>query len=144
MHFRLFLLRHVEFFAATGFWTLRILFPRPLAAHMTLYRRAAVEQLARPLRLSESEELGVRFRQRQTAATPTLVGPGEVPLLTAEAIRTPAFRALYRRWLDVGDPALWQACSPVLKDALERNEARIECGVLPHPYGHFTELAGIV
>jgi len=41
MDFRVFILRHLELLNALGFWTIRVLFPRSLAASMEAYTKAA-------------------------------------------------------------------------------------------------------
>jgi hypothetical protein len=57
MDFRVFILRHLELLNTLGFWTIRVLFPRSLAGSMDAYRKAAHELLAKPLSLSQTEEL---------------------------------------------------------------------------------------
>ena len=54
----------------------------------------------------------------------------------------PRFRALYRAWLERGDPVLEATLSPVLRDAIERRTGRIEHHVLPHAYLHLAPLVG--
>ncbi len=63
--------------------------------------------------------------------------------LDVHAYRRPRFAVLYRRWLERGDDALWLTQSDVLRMALERGEARIECVELPHQYLHLTRLVGV-
>jgi hypothetical protein len=57
MDFREFILRHLELLNALGFWTIRVLFRRPLAGSMKAYEKAAYELLTKPLPPSETEEL---------------------------------------------------------------------------------------
>ncbi|MPZ20588.1 MAG: hypothetical protein GEV06_22130 [Luteitalea sp.] len=140
MDFRLFLLRHAERLHAVSRWTVRILFPGQLATVMALFKGAGYEQLASPLHPAAIEELRWLFRQRRS---PSHDHPGldDERLMTAtKAFRAPRFRALYRRWLENGDPALWLAQSPVFRDALERDEAQVECVVLPYAYAHLSSL----
>jgi len=142
MDFRVFLLRHAELLHALGHWTIRVLFPKPLWQAPEVFRHAAYDQLARPLRTSEVEELLWLFRQRRSAAVSE---PADDPTRLAaasKAFRGPRFQALYRRWLDVGDPALWLAQSPALLDALERGDARVECLELPHSYLNLSSMIG--
>lgn len=142
MDYRLFLLRHADLFHALGHWTIRVLFPRPVSRVMTMFEAAAYDQLANPLRISEVDELRWLFRQRQSA---TSNGPDADPMRLAavsKAFRGPRFQALYRRWLEVGDRALWMAQSPAFRDALERRDARVECLALPHSYMQLSWLAG--
>ena len=141
--FRLFLLRHAELFHALGDWTIRVLFPRPIWRSPSMFMSAAYDQLARPLRTSEVEELRWLFRQRRSATSdgPAAVDPTRLAA-TSKAFRGPRFQALYRRWLDAGDSVLWLAQSTAFRDALERGEARIECLELPHSYMNLSRMIG--
>jgi hypothetical protein len=140
--FRLFLLRHAELFHALGCWTIRVLFPRLAWLSPGVFRHAAYDQLAKPLRISEIDELRWFFHQRRS---PTANGSTTDPTRLAaasKAFRGPRFQALHRRWLEVGDPALWLAQSPAFLDALERGDARIECLELPHSYLNLSSMVG--
>lgn len=142
MDFRLFLLRHAELFHALGDWTIRVLFPRPIWRSPSMFMRAAYDQLARPLRTSEVEELRWLFRHRRSAISDgAAVDPARLAA-TSKAFRGPRFQALYRRWLDAGDSVLWLAQSTSFRDALERGEARIECLELPHSYMNLSRMIG--
>ena len=140
--YRLFLLRHAELLHALGHWTIRLLFPRPARSVLAMFEAASYDQLANPLRISEVDELRWLFRQRKSAASSQ---PDRDPTRLAaasKAFRGPRFQALYRRWLEAGDPALWLAQSPAFRDALARREARVECVALPHAYMHLSSLVG--
>jgi hypothetical protein len=142
MDFRLFLLRHADLFHALGDWTIRVLFPKPVWQSPALFRHAVYDQLAKPLRISEVDELRWLFHQRRS---PTANGSTADPTRLAAASKAfsgPRFQALHRRWLDVGDPALWLAQSPAFLDALERGDARIECVELPHSYLNLSSMIG--
>ena len=142
MDFRLFLLRHAELFHALGDWTIRVLFSRSIWGSPSMFMSAADDQLARPLRTSEVEELRWLFQQRRSA---TSEGPAVDPprlAATSRAFRGPRFQALYRRWLDAGDSALWLAQSTAFRDALERGEARIESLELPYSYMNLSRMIG--
>lgn len=142
MDFRLFLLRHADLFHALGHWTIRVLFPSPVRSAMARFEAAAYDQLANPLRISEVDELGWLFRQRKSAASsPPDHDPARLAA-ASRAFRGPRFQALHRRWLEVGDRALWMAQSTVFRDALERREAHVECLVLPHSYMNLSSLIG--
>jgi hypothetical protein len=142
MDFRLFLLRHAELFHALGRWTIRVLFPATQSFRTTSFEAAAYDQLAKPLRPSEVEELRWLFRQRKATAL-TASDADSIRIGAASmAFRGPRFQALYRRWVEAGDPALWLAQSPTFLDALERGEGRIESVVLPHSYLHLSSLIG--
>jgi hypothetical protein len=142
MDFRLFLLRHVELFHALGQWTIRVLFPRPDRSTANSFAAAAYDQLAKPLRPSEVDELRWLFRQRQAAASSAPDADSTRIAAAPKAFRAPRFQALYRRWLEAGDPALWMAQSPAFVDAIERGDGRIECFALPHSYMHLSSLIG--
>jgi hypothetical protein len=142
MDFRVFLLRHAELFHALGQWTVRVLFPRPNRSLATSFEAGAYDQLAKPLRPSEVDELRWLFRQRKAGAAVPLNSDSARLVAASKMFRAPRFQALYRRWLEAGDPALWLAQSPAFLDAIERGDARIECIALPHSYLHLTSLIG--
>ena len=142
MDFRLFLLRHAELFHALGHWTIRVLSPRPIKWVVTSFEAAAYDQLAKPLRTSELDELRWLFRQRKVGVSDTIEPDAARIAAASKAFRAPRFQALYRRWLQAGDPALWMAQSPAFLDAIERGAGRIECIVLPHLYMHLTSQIG--
>ena len=50
----------------------------------------------------------------------------------ARAFGAPRFRALFRAWLEHGEPVLDATVSPVLADAIGRGSGRLESHVLPH------------
>jgi hypothetical protein len=57
--------------------------------------------------------------------------------------RTPRFRALYRFWQQEGNTAVWTAQSHTLRDALTRQEGRVEFVRLAHQYFHLASLVGV-
>ena len=136
--FRAFLERHVELLRALPVWTLRLLVPRHLTGGVTAYHAAFREHVAMPLRPGTLEELRWYFRARQA-------GPADAEQRFDEASRAfsaPRFQALYRAWIERGDPVLEATLSPVLRDAIERRSGRIEHHVLPHHYLHLSPLVG--
>lgn len=142
MDFRVFLLRHAELFHSLGRWTIRVLLPASQCYRATSFEAAAYDQLAKPLRPSELDELHWLFQQRKaTASTAPDVDSRRIAV-ASKAFRRPRFQALYRRWLEASDPAIWLAQSPTFLDALERGDGRIECVVLPHSYLHLSSLIG--
>jgi hypothetical protein len=143
MDFRMFLLRHAELFHALGRWTIRMLFPCPSRYVINMFEAAAREQLANPLRPSEVDELRWLFRQRKAAAASTAEADSTRLAAASTAFRAPRFQAIYRRWLEAGDRALWLAQSPAFLDALNRGDARIESLALPHSYMHLSSLIGM-
>jgi hypothetical protein len=141
MDFRVFILRHFELLNASEFWTIRVLFPRSLAAYMDAYWNAAHELLAKPLNLSQTEELMWFLRQSQTPQ-PDLAAVDRARLQAArKAFRSPRFAAIRRHWLAEGNRAVFLAASPVARDALKRQRAHVECVELPHNYEHLYALA---
>lgn len=142
MDFRRFLLRHAELFRALGQWTIRLLFPRTHRCVATSFEAAAYQQLATPLRPSEVDELRWLSRQRKAVRSDTLDPDSARMAAASKAFQAPRFQALYRRWLEVGDSALWLAESRTFLDAIERGDGRIECIALPHSYMHLSSLIG--
>ena len=123
MDFRVFILRHLELLNALGFWTIRVLFPRSLAASMDAYWNAAHELLAKPLSLSQTEELTWFLRQPEAPAHDA--SPADQVRLHAarKAFRGPRFAAIRRHSLAEGNRAVFLAASPVGRDTLERRRA---------------------
>lgn len=138
--FRMFLLRHGELLRAVPEWTIRLLVPGPLRRAVPLYERALREELANPLSPATVEELRWFFRERGKAAQ---AGPSPADSRFREARRAfgaPRFRGLYRAWQQHGDPVLWAAQSPVLRDRLARDEGRVEIVCLSRQYLHLSPL----
>jgi hypothetical protein len=48
-----------------------------------------------------------------------------------------------RQLLLRGDPAIWAAQSPVLRDAIARGEGRLECVEISRQYLQLTSLVGV-
>lgn len=141
--FRLFLLRHAEILRALYRWTIRVLFPRPFAKAIPLFQHAARDHLATPLPPAAVQALEWFFAERgrrQNAASPAR---DERFVSASRAYRAPRFRALYRQWLEEGNPALWAAGSAVLRDALARDEGRVEFVELTYQYLHLSPLVGV-
>jgi hypothetical protein len=143
MDFRLFLQRHAELFHALGRWTIRLLVPRSRGSAASSFEAAAYDQLAKPLRPSELDELRWLFRHRKAAAASAQDADSTRFAAASKAFRAPRFQALYRRWLDAGDAALWIAQSPAFLDAINRSDGHIESVDLPHDYMHLSSLIGI-
>jgi hypothetical protein len=143
MDFRLFLLRHAEIIRPLIRWTIRVLVPAPFAKGIRLFGHAAREELATPLAPSVVEGLewffAERHRRQESSSEPT----DERFRSACSAYRAPRFRALYRMWLQHGNPALWSAQSVALRDALQRGEGRVEFVRLTHQYSHLSSLVGV-
>jgi len=136
--FRSYLERYAELFRALPEWTVRLLVPRHLRAAIPDYRAAFREQLATPLRPLILDELRSYFHARRM---PQRDGDERFHH-AARAFSAPRFRALYREWLDRGEPVLDAALSPTLADAIGRGTGELDCHVLPHRYLHLLPLVG--
>lgn len=141
MHFRVFILRHLELLNALGFWTIRVLFPRSLAGSMEAYGKAAYELLTKPLTPSQTEELIWFVRQQQPIALDTSDADRTRLHAARRAFRSPRFAAIRRHWIAEGNRAVFLAASPVAGDTLDRGRAGVECLELPHAYEHLFVLA---
>jgi hypothetical protein len=136
--FRAFLERHAELFRALPAWTLRLLVPRHLTEAIPVYSEAFREQLATPLRPIVLDELRWYFGARR--GTPT--DEQERFDHAARGFRAPRFQALYRAWLERGEPVLDASLSPILADAISRGSGQLDCQILSHRYLHLLPLVG--
>ena len=136
--FRTFLERHAELLRALPGWTLRLLVPRHKTDAIPVYQAAFREQLARPLEPSVLDDLRWYFHARRAAPK----GPHERFDQAARAFGAPRFQALYRAWLERGQPVLDATLSPVLADAVAWGTGQLECYVLPHSYIRLLPLVG--
>ena len=109
--FRAFLLRHAILLAALRQWTVRLLFPRPLARATVAYQHAAREHLATGLNRSSADELAWFFRERHRLVEEPTGAPDRRFRDDAMAFAAPRFGALYRGWITQGDPVLWPCSS---------------------------------
>ena len=129
--FRLFLLRHAELLRTVPQFTIRLLIPRRFRKSSSLYRFAFRDELAMPVHPTTAEQLQAYFRRRQ--ARGHFTQPGDEDLERAfRRFGAARFKALYRWWLRKGDPAIWAAQSPVLRDAIAYGNGRLECVELGH------------
>jgi hypothetical protein len=136
--FRGFLERHAELLRALPAWTVRLLVPPHKRDAIPLYQAAFHEQLASPLRPSLVEDLRWFFHARRRPPS----GAHERFDQAVRAFGAPRFQALYRGWLERGEPVLDATMSATLADAIARKTGRLECHVLPHRYGHLFPLVG--
>jgi hypothetical protein len=141
MDFRQFLLRHAELLRALRSWTIRVLLPRERANLRATYEAAVYDQIARPLPLSYRDDLRASFGRRRAGQPPGRIGM-DPPLRGVRMPSGPAFTALYRHWLEVGNPVVTAVTSTVLRDALQSGRGSVECVVLSHAYAHLSSLAG--
>jgi hypothetical protein len=136
--FRGFLERHAELLRALPAWTVRLLVPCHKRDAIPRYEAAFYEQLASPLRPSLLEDVRWYFHARRSPPT----GAHERFDQAVRAFDAPRFQALYRAWLERGEPILDATLSTTLADAIARTAGRLECHVLPHRYGHLFPLVG--
>jgi hypothetical protein len=136
--FRAFLERHAELLRALPAWTVRLLIPRHKTDAIPLYQAAFREQLAKPLEPAVLDDLRWYFHARRTAAGDC----DERFDQAARAFGAPRFQALYRAWLERGEPVLDATLSPVLASAVEWGTGQLECHVLPHGYLRLLPLVG--
>jgi len=141
--FRVFLQRHAALVGLVKRWTIQVLVPQPLANAIPRFGQAARDELATPLRLSIAEELEWYFHERQRR----MCAPGATDedrfRRAHAAFQAPRFRVLYRAWQKQGDNVVWATKSHVLRDALERQEGRVEFVQLSHQYMHLSSLVGV-
>ena len=138
IEFRSFLERYAELFRALPAWTVRLLVPAPMRTAIPLYEAAFQEQLASALRPSVVDDLRWYFQARRRR-------PADAEERFDQAVKAfgaPRFQALYRAWLQRGDPVLEAAHSATLADAIARETGRLEWRVLPHEYTHLSPLVG--
>jgi hypothetical protein len=141
--FRMFIYRHAELLRSLPRWTLRVLVPQPFASAIRAFGHAAREEFATPLAPETADALYWYFpeRQRVDEGTP----PTEETRFRGarQAYRTPRFRVLYRLWREHGNTVVSAAQSHILKDALDRGDARVEFMPLEHQYLHLSHLVGV-
>src|SRR5712692_7554842 len=138
IEFRAFLERHAELLRALRTWTIRLVIPRHFDRVAGVYRAAFHEQLAMPLRPINLDDLRWYFHARQAPSRSSEERFDQA----ARAFRAPRFRALYRAWLERGEPVLDATLSAVLADKIERQVGQLECHVLPHHYLDLSPLVG--
>ncbi len=136
--FRAFLERHAELLRALPAWTLRLLIPQHKRQAIPVYQAAFREQLATPLEPALLEDLRWYFQARRKGVK----SPDERFDQAVRAFGAPRFQALYRAWLERGEPVLDATLSPVLPDHVAWGTGRLECHVLPHSYARLLPLVG--
>ncbi len=141
--FRLFLLRHAELLRTLPQFTIRLLIPRRFRKSTSLYRFAFRDELAMPIDPTTAEQLQAYFRYRRQAGGHLTEPAGEDLEKAFRKFGAARFKALYRWWLLRGDPAIWAAQSPVLRDAIAYGNGRLECLDLSRQYLQLTSLVGV-
>lgn len=138
MDFRAFLERYAELLRRLPSWTVRLLVPRHMTNAIPIYQAAFREQLTSPLRRTVVDEL--RWYVHMRRAPPP--GPDERFDLAVRAFRAPRFQAVYRAWLQRGDPVVEATISGTLAVAVDRGIGQLEIVELPHRYGYLLSLVG--
>jgi hypothetical protein len=124
-------------------FTVRLLIPRRFRKSTSLYRFAFRDELAMPVDPTTAEQLQAYFQRRQQARG-HFTEPADEELEKAfRKFGAARFKALYRWWLLRGDPAIWAAQSPVLRDAIAYGDGRVECVELSRQYLQLTSLVGV-
>jgi hypothetical protein len=144
--FRLFLGRHAQLLKHLHKWIIRVLVPQPFAPAITRFGHAAREELATPLQPITADELRWFFPERQRREQHAdESAPIDEKRFRQDcfAFRTPRYRMLFRLWQQIGDLAIWNAQSPLLHDALDRGQARVEFVRLSHQYLHLSRIVGV-
>jgi len=90
--------------------------PEPFTKAIRMFGHAAREELATPIAPATAEGLEWFFRERQLRQQGSSQPPDERFRSASLAYRAPRFRALFRIWLQDGNPAIWAAQSGVLKE----------------------------
>jgi hypothetical protein len=137
--FRTFLGRVASLLVGMPTWTLRLAFPRALAATYDTLQRVVREEWETPLHPRTVDELRWYFEQRRS------LKPGQSPFPidarfehAASAFHGPRFDRLYRRWLRAGVDALSEPASTAISIALASGLGRVESLVLDHSYEHLS------
>jgi hypothetical protein len=143
--FRAFVQRHADLLGALSAWTLRVLFPRPVADAMPGFEAAARYELTTRLRPETLAALKRYFNQCRATANPRALSSSDEEFWRDQsAFSAPRFQQLYRRWLTDGDTVFDVVSSPALAESLECGTGRIESHVLPFSYRHLSPLASLV
>ena len=124
-------------------FTVRLLIPRRFRKSTSLYRFAFRDELATPVDPTTAEQLQAFFRHRQEARGHFTEPASEDLKKAFRKFGAARFKALYRWWLRKGDPAIWAAQSPVLRDGIAYGNGRLECVELSHQYLQLTSLVGV-
>lgn len=96
-----------------------------------------------PVDSTTAEQLQAYFRRRQQTRG-HFTEPADEDLEKAfRKFGAARFKALYRSWLLRGDPVIWAAQSPGLRDAIAYGEGRLECVELSRQYLRLTSLVGV-
>jgi hypothetical protein len=140
--FRAFLHRHVELLRALANWEIRLLVPRHLAKAAPAFDAAAREELSKPLRLDDVDELSWFFKQQCAIEDGAQTDDAARFAVARRRFHEPRFRTLYRMWKKDGSRLVHGTASPVLEDALARGRGKVASAVLARSYHHLSHLVG--
>jgi hypothetical protein len=139
--FRACLQRHADLLRALPGWTLRLVFARQTANHVTDFESAAREELTCRLSPGSFAEFRWYCQERKTSTDNRARGRRDERFARAHrAFAAPRYELLYRRWVTDGDSVFELVSSTAIADALERGTGRIESQILPFSYRHLTPL----
>ncbi len=143
MDFRLFLLRHTALLQALYRWTIRLVIPRQFSAARLAYLHAAREHLATPIPASTVESLQCLFEQRRSWFSPRRTHLTRIAkATTAGSVRRAFGPSIASGWTTLRT-RLYLARSPLLADAMERQNGRVESVELSRQYLHLSPLVGV-
>jgi hypothetical protein len=89
------------------------------------------------------ETLEWLFPERKRLAEPGAAPADARYLKLSSTYRSPFYRALYRQWVDEPRNTLWMAGSPILADAIDQEQGRVECVELSRQYLHLSPLVDV-
>lgn len=120
-------------------WTLRLCIPSPLSASRAAHERVIADLVAPPVRPATIDELRwfceVRRQLEERSSANALVDEARYGR-ARRAFGALRFYAAYRRWKQLGEAAFNDLRSPLLHDAWQRGDARLEVHELQHQYLH--------
>jgi hypothetical protein len=97
-----------------------------------------------PLRPEILDEARRYFEQVRTHSAPSRCPELDDRFYKARrAFSSPRFKALYRVWKEVGEPAFASCASDGLDNAVKVGSGRVETLELGHRYGHLSPLAAV-
>jgi hypothetical protein len=140
--FRLFLHGHRELLSTLYEWSIRILVPQRFHTSAALCRHAVREEFGTPVTARDAEALAHLFRARSGGAKPSADAVDDAATALHRYGRA-RVRALRRTWDQDGDPALWSAQSPTLRDHLQTGRGRLEFVALNRQYLQLSQLVGV-
>jgi len=136
--FREFLQRHEPLLLRLRAWRIVVGMPRHAAAVASTHLDVFREFCAAPVRPSVLDEFRWFCEVRRTAeqrGDRASAVDLERYARARRAFGAPRFFSAYRRWRDVGEPALLRLISPTLHDSYQRGTVALDLMVLPHLYG---------